>query len=146
MAQQLREIRAIADNPAPPTFENTFVAMEKTGQLLQRAGAAFDAVTGANTNPALQKAEEALAPKLAAHYDAIYLDPKLFARVKTVHDQRESLHLDPESARLLDIVYKKFIHAGANLSDADKTKAEEAQRRGIHPFQRLQEQAARSHP
>ena len=122
MAQQLREIRAIADNPAPPTFENTFVAMEKTGQLVQRASAAFDAVTGANTNPGLQKAEEALAPKLAAHYDAIYLDPKLFARVKTVHDQRESLHLDPESARLLDIVYKKFIHAGANLSDADKTK------------------------
>ena len=122
MAQQLEEISAIADNPAPPTFENTLVAMEKTGQLLQRAGAAFDAVTGANTNPALQKAEEALAPKLAAHYDAIYLDPKLFARVKTVHDQRESLHLDPESARLLDIVYKKFIHAGANLSDADKTK------------------------
>ena len=122
MAQQLEEIRAIADNPAPPTFDNTLVAMEKTGQLLQRAGAAFDAVTGANTNPALQKAEEALAPKLAAHYDAIYLDPKLFARVKTVYDQRESLHLDPESARLLDIVYKKFIHAGANLSDADKTK------------------------
>ena len=122
MAQQLEEIRAIANNPAPPTFDNTLVAMEKTGQLLQRASAAFDAVTGANTNPALQKAEEALAPKLAAHYDAIYLDPKLFARVKTVHDQRESFHLDPESARLLDIVYKKFIHAGANLSDADKTK------------------------
>ncbi len=122
MAQQLEEIRAIANNPAPPTFDNTLVAMEKTGQLLQRASAAFDAVTGANTNPALQKAEEALAPKLAAHYDAIYLDPKLFARVKTVHDQRESLHLDTESGRLLDIVYKKFIHAGANLSDADKAK------------------------
>jgi peptidyl-dipeptidase Dcp len=122
MEQQLEEIRAIANNPAPPTFDNTLVAMEKTGQLLQRASAAFDAVTGANTNPALQKAEEALAPKLAAHYDAIYLDPKLFARVKTVQDQRESFHLDPESARLLDIVYKKFIHAGANLSDADKAK------------------------
>ena len=122
MAQQLEEIRAIADNPAPPTFENTLVAMEKTGRLLDRADAAFNAVTGANTNPTLQKAEEVLAPKLAAHADAIYLNPRLFARVQAVYNQRESLHLDPDSARLLDIVYKKFIHAGANLSDADKEK------------------------
>src|SRR5215475_7027975 len=122
MAEQLEEVRAIADNAAAPTFENTLVAMEKTGLLLQRASAAFDAVTGANTNPTLQKAEEALAPRLAAHNDAIYLDPKLFARVKAVYDQRDSLHLDPESARLLEIVYKKFVHAGANLSDADKAK------------------------
>ena len=122
MAEQLREIRAIADNPAPPTFENTLVAMEKTGALFQRATAAFDAVTGANTNPTLQKAEEALAPQLAAHSDAIYLDSRLFARVKTIYEERDSLHLDPESARLLEIVYEKFIHAGANLSDADKAK------------------------
>ena len=122
MAQQLEEIGAIADNPAPPTSENTLVAMEKTGALFQRATAAFDAVTGANTNPTLQKAEEALAPQLAAHNDAIYLNPRLFARVQSVYNQRESLHLDPESARLLEIVYKKFVHAGANLSDADKAK------------------------
>ena len=122
MAQQLEEIRAIADNPAPPTFENTLVAMEKSGQLLQRASAAFEAVTGANTNPALQKAEEVLAPKLAAHQDAIYLDPRLFARVQTLYNQRESLHLDPESARLLDVVYRNFVHAGADLSDADKAR------------------------
>jgi len=122
MAEQLREIRAIAGNPAPPTFENTLVAMEKTGALFQRATAAFDAVTGANTNPTLQKAEEALAPQLAAHSDAIYLDSRLFARVKTIYEERDSLHLDAESARLLEIVYEKFIHAGANLSDADKAK------------------------
>jgi peptidyl-dipeptidase Dcp len=122
MAQQLEEIRIIADNPAPPTFENTLVAMEKTGALFRRATAAFDAVTGANTNPGLQKAEEALAPKLAAHNDAIYLNSRLFARVQAVYNQRESLHLDPESARLLEIVYKRFIHAGANLSEADKAK------------------------
>ena len=122
MAEQLREIRAIAGNPAPPTFENTLVAMEKTGALFQRATAAFDAVTGANTNPTLQKAEEALAPQLAAHNDAIYLDSRLFARVKTIYEERDSLHLDAESARLLEIVYEKFIHAGANLSDADKAK------------------------
>src|SRR5271170_399369 len=122
MAEQLKEIRAIADNPAPPTFENTLVAMEKTGALFQRASAAFDAVTGANTNPALQKVEEALAPRLAAHNDAIYLDSRLFARVKAIYDQRDSLKLDPESQRLLEIVYKRFVHAGANLSDADKAK------------------------
>ena len=122
MAKQLEEIRAIADNPAPPSFENTLVAMEKSGQLLQRASAAFDAVTGANTNPTLQKAEEELAPKLAAHDDAIYLNPRLFARIQAIYNQRESLHLDPESARLLQIVYERFLHAGANLSDADKAK------------------------
>jgi len=122
MAQQLEEIRSIADNPAPPTFENTLVAMEKTGELFRRATAAFDAVTGANTNPGLQKIEEDLAPRLAAHSDAIYLNSRLFARVAAVYNQRESLHLDPESQRLLDITYKKFIHAGANLSDADKAK------------------------
>ncbi len=122
MAEQLKETRAIADNPAPPTFENTLVAMEKTGELYRRASAAFDAVTGANTNPTLQKAEEALAPQLAAHSDAIYLNPRLFARVEAVYNQRESLKLDPESARLLEIVYKRFVHAGAKLSDADKEK------------------------
>ncbi|MFY9937703.1 MAG: M3 family metallopeptidase, partial [Silvibacterium sp.] len=120
MAQQLEEIRAIADNPAPPTFENTLVAMEKTGALFRRATAAFDGVTGANTNPTLQKAEEALAPLIAAHSDAIYLNSRLFARVQAVYNQRESLKLDPESQRLLEIVYQRFVHAGANLSDADK--------------------------
>ncbi len=122
MAQQIEEIRAIADNPALPTFDNTLVAMEKTGVLFQRATAAFDAVTGANTNPTLQKAEEALAPRLAAHHDSIYLNPRLFSRVQAVYNQRDSLHLDPEAQRLLEIVYKKFVHAGANLSDADKAK------------------------
>ena len=122
MAQQLEEIRAIADNPAPPTFENTLVAMEKTGALFRRATAAFDGVTGANTNPTLQKAEEALAPRLAAHNDAIYLNSRLFARVSAVYEQRDNLKLDPESARLLEIVYQRFIHAGANLSDDDKAK------------------------
>ncbi len=98
MAQELTEVQAIADNPAAPTFENTLVAMEKTGQLLQRAMAAFGAVTGANTNPLLQKVRTEEAPKLAAHYDAIYLNTKLFARVAAVYKQRDSLKLDPESS------------------------------------------------
>jgi peptidyl-dipeptidase Dcp len=122
MAQQLQEMKTIADNPAPPTFENTLVAMEKTGQLFNRAMMVFSGVTGANMNPVLQKVQDIEAPKLAAHDDAIYLDSKLFQRVETIYKERNSLKLDPESLRLVDFYYKKFVHAGANLSDADKTK------------------------
>src|SRR5438477_1367161 len=121
MAKQREEMKAIAENPAPPNFENTIVAMEKTGRLFDRAMSAFNAVTSANLNPELQKVQEIEAPKLAAHSDAIFLDAKLFQRVKAVYDQRESLKLDAESLRLVEYYYKRFIHAGANLSDADKT-------------------------
>jgi peptidyl-dipeptidase Dcp len=120
MAQQREEIKTIADNPAPPTFENTIVAMEKTGRLFDRSMSAFNAVTGANLNPELQKVQEIEAPKLAAHNDAIFLDAKLFQRIKTLYDKRDSLKLDAESYRLLDYYYKKFVHSGANLSEADK--------------------------
>jgi peptidyl-dipeptidase Dcp len=122
MAQQRVEIEAIAANPAPATFENTFVAMERTGNLLARTLAAFRGVTGANTDPALQQTEKVEAPKLAAHQDAIYLDARLFARVAAVYKQRSTLKLDPESLRLVEVVYDEFVHAGANLSDADKTR------------------------
>ncbi len=122
MAQQLAEMQAIADNPATPTFENTFIPMEKSGLLLDRAMAAFSAVTGANTNPLLQKTRATLAPKLAAHSDAIHLNEKLFARVAAVYKQRASLKLDPESLRLVEVTYDQFVHSGANLSDADKDK------------------------
>src|SRR5216684_6360413 len=122
MAEQLKEMRAIADNPAAPTFENTFVAMEKTGALFQRAYAAFNAVTGANTNPVLEKIQQEEAPRLAAHSDAIFLDAKLFHRVAAVHEKRESLKLSPEGLRLVEYYYQRFVHAGANLSDVDKEK------------------------
>jgi peptidyl-dipeptidase Dcp len=122
MAAQIKEIRAIADNPAPPTFDNTIVAMEKSGQLLDRVTEVFEAVTGANTNPDLQKVEEIETPKLAAHNDAIYLDSKLYHRVEAIYKQRSSLHLDPESLHLVEYYYKEFVHAGANLSDTDKEK------------------------
>ena len=102
MADQRKEIRAIADNPAAPTFENTIIAMEKTGALFQRAYAAFNAVTGANTNPVLEKIQQEEAPKLAAHSDAIFLDAKLFQRVKAVYEKRESLKLSPEGMRLVE--------------------------------------------
>ncbi|WP_353068352.1 M3 family metallopeptidase [Tunturibacter empetritectus] len=122
MAEELKEIDAIANNSAAPTFENTVVAMEKTGELFQRAMAAFDGVTGANTNPTLEKMQEELAPKLAAHRDAIYLNEKLFRRVAAVYDTRASLKLTPEGLRLVEVRYRDFVHAGANLSDADKEK------------------------
>ncbi|HKN22202.1 MAG TPA: peptidyl-dipeptidase Dcp [Terracidiphilus sp.] len=122
MAMQINEVEAIANNTAPPTFENTVVALERTGQLLTRVMFVFNCVTGANTNDALQKVQSYEAPRLAAHQDAIYLNAKLFARVKAVYDQRASLHLDPESLRLVEYDYQQFVKAGANLSDADKAK------------------------
>ncbi len=122
MAEQRQEIRAIADNPAPPTFENTLVAMEKTGQLFNRVMGAFNGVTGANLNPELQKVQDYEAPRLAAHSDAIYLDSKLFQRVAAIYKERDSLRLDAESLRLVDFYYKKFVHSGANLSDSDKAE------------------------
>jgi peptidyl-dipeptidase Dcp len=122
MVQQQAEVRAIAAASTKPTFDNTLVPFEKSGLLLQRAHAAFNAVSGANTNPVLQAAKAALAPKLAAHHDAIYLNPKLFARVASVYKQRESRHFDSESRRLIEFTYDEFVHSGANLSDADKAK------------------------
>ena len=122
MAQQQAEIQAIANNPDAPTFDNTIVAMEKSGQLLTRVMEVFDGVTGANTNDALQKVKTIEAPKLAAHQDFVYLNTKLFARVAAIYKQRDTLKLDPESLRLLEYDYDKFVHAGANLSEADKTE------------------------
>ena len=122
IAQMLEETRAIADNPAPPTFENTIVAKEKTGQLLDRVMNVFLGVTGANTNPDLQKIRSLEMPKLAAARDEVYLNPKLFQRVSKIYDQRHSLKLDPESLRLVEYDYREFVHAGAQLSDADKAE------------------------
>jgi peptidyl-dipeptidase Dcp len=122
MAQQIEEVEAIANNPAPPTIENTLVALERSGQLLDRVSLVFNCVTGANTDDDLQKVQEYEAPRLAAHQDAIYLNSKLFARVKAIYEKRASLDLDPESLRLVEYDYQQFVKAGANLSDADKAK------------------------
>jgi peptidyl-dipeptidase Dcp len=120
MAQQLAEVRIIAENTAAATFQNTLVPLEKSGALLERATQAFHAVTGANTDPALQVAKSALAPKLAAHYDAIHLNAKLFARVSAVYEKRATSGLDAESKRLVEVTYDQFVRAGAKLSEADK--------------------------
>jgi len=125
MRQQIVEIDAIANDKAAPTFENTLVAMEKSGRMLDRVSQTFGAVVSANTNDALDKVQTDEAPKLAAHNDAIYLNPKLFARVKAIYDQRDRLKLDSESLQLLNVYYQQFIHGGANLSDTDKAKLRE---------------------
>jgi peptidyl-dipeptidase Dcp len=122
MRQQQAEVLAIASNKAPPTFENTFVALERSGRLLARAELAFNAVSGANTDPVLDRAKAELAPKFAAQEDAIYLNGALFARIAAVYRQRGSLQLDPESLRLIELTYDQFVHAGANLGAADKAR------------------------
>ena len=122
MAQQKREVVAIANNPAPPTFNNTLVALERSGLLLERANLAFNAVNGANTNDTLQATDTKTAPLFAAHNDFIFLNPKLFARVKTLHDSQASLGLNAEQAKLLQVYYDQFVHAGAELSPAKQTQ------------------------
>jgi peptidyl-dipeptidase Dcp len=120
MKQQMAEVDQIAGQAAAPTFDNTIVALERSGALLGRVGHVFSAITSANTNDTLQKIQEDEAPKLAAHRDAIYLNDKLFARIETVYNARASLKLDPESNRLVEWYYKDFVHNGAKLSAADK--------------------------
>jgi peptidyl-dipeptidase Dcp len=122
MAEQIKEVEAIANNPAAPTFENTLVALEKSGQLYTRVAEVFDAVTQANSNPTLEKVDEIESPKRAAHQDAIFLNERLFARVAAIHGRMDSLGLDVESRRLVDVYYKMFVHLGANLSAEDKAK------------------------
>ena len=122
MREQLKEVEAVANNSEKPTFDNTIVALERTGRLLDRAERTFSNLNACNTNPTLQKIDKEMAPKLAAHRDEIFLNPKLFARVQELYDNRNNLGLDPESAYLLERYYKDFVRAGAKLSDADKEK------------------------
>ncbi len=120
--EQLAELAAIVDNPAPPTFENTIVALERSGQTLTRVSLVFNALTSANTNEALQAVQQAVAPKLAAQTDAIYLNGRLFARVDALYARRATLDLDAESRRLLEYLHQQFVMAGARRSDADQTQ------------------------
>src|SRR5476649_545906 len=116
------EIEAIANNKQPATFANTIVAMEKSGQLLSRVSSVFGNLSGANTNDTFKALERELSPKLAAHSDAIRLNPKLYARIKSLYDKRDKLHLDAESKHLLERYHTDFVRAGAKLSAADKDK------------------------
>ena len=122
MADQLREVEAIANNPERPTFENTIVALEKSGQLLGRVSSVFHNLNACNTDDEMQRIDSEMAPKLSAENDAIYLNSALFARIKALYDQRSNLGLDAESLFLLERYHRDFVRAGANLSDADKVK------------------------
>lgn len=121
MEQQLAEIDSIVNNSEAPTFENTLVAMERSGQTLRRISNVFFGLTGANTNDELQKIEEKVSPLLAAHRDAIYLNDKLFQRVKAVYESDKSA-IEPEGQKLIQEYYDAFVRAGANLSAEDKAK------------------------
>ncbi|MGA7615238.1 MAG: peptidyl-dipeptidase Dcp [Thermoanaerobaculia bacterium] len=123
MKQQIAEIENIANDPEPATFDNTIVAMERSGALLTRVAKVFFALTGANTNDTLQKVEADVAPKFAAHQDAIYLNPTLFARVKAIYDDRSSL--GAEEQRLVERYYKNFVRAGAELPEDQKARLRE---------------------
>lgn len=122
MAEQLKEIEPIANSKEAPTFENTIVALEKTGEMLGRVDRIFSNLASANTNPQLQKIESEMAPKLSAQQDAIRLNGPLFQRVETLYNKRDKLGLDEESQWLIERYYKDFVRAGAKLSEADKTK------------------------
>ena len=123
--QQLAEVQAILDTPGAATFENTIVALEKSGQMLMRTLLVFFNKSSSDTNDAMDKIEEEMAPKLAAHQDAINLNPALYARIKSLYDNRESLGLNTEDAWLLERYYKDLIHAGAHLSESQRDRLKE---------------------
>lgn len=122
MAEQLKEIEAIANNPAAPTFQNTLIAMERSGKTLERAQRVFSGLNGTHTNPKLQAIEKELAPKLAAHADAIRLNPALFKRIESLYQQRDRLSFDPEARRLIERYHLDFVRAGAKLSESQKAR------------------------
>ena len=121
-AQQLAEVQAILDTPGAATFENTIVALEKSGQYLGRMMRVFYNKSSSDTNDALDAIEEEIAPKLAAHQDAISLNPVLFKRIKDLYDSRESLGLSVEDSWLLERYYKDLIHEGAHLTEAQRVR------------------------
>lgn len=125
MERQLAEVEEIANNPEPPNFENTIVALERSGELLERVSSVFFNMTSAHTNDALQEIEKEIAPKLSAHRDAIRLNSKLFDRVKTLYEKRDELAMSAESKRLLERYYKDFVRAGAELSEEQKDRLRE---------------------
>ncbi len=123
--QEDQEIEAIANNPEPPTFENTVVAMDNSGQLLARVSRVFYGLRGAETNDSIQALARELSPLLSEHSDNIYLNEALFNRVKTLHDDTTGMQLTTEQYRLLDIYYKRFVRSGSMLDEARKERLRE---------------------
>jgi peptidyl-dipeptidase Dcp len=122
MAEQRAEIAAIASNVAPPTFENTLVAMEQSGQLLDRAATVFFGLSSAHTNDDIEAIQVRMSPQFAEHGDAILLDSQLFNRIDALYRERANLSLDPESLRLLEETYRDFVRAGALLTESGQER------------------------
>ena len=125
MEVQLREIEQIASNPDEPTFENTIVAIEKSGEILSRVQSVFFNMTSSTTNDKIQEIQSEVSPKLAAHSDDILLNDQLFERVKILYDQKDELDLDSESKRVLEKHFERFERAGALLSEEDQARVRE---------------------
>ena len=122
MTQQLAEIDAIANDPAPATVANTLEALERSGAVLRRATKVFQNLAGTDSNDAMRAIQSQIAPKLAAHLDAILLNPKLFERVNALYENRAALDLDPETLRLIEQQHRRFVRAGAQLTEEQKAK------------------------
>ena len=124
MAEQREEMEAVATDPAPPTVENTLEALERSGRLLQRAVVSFYNQSSADSTPGLEAVEEEIAPLFAAHHDAIYLDPRLFARVSALQAQVDAgeLALEPDTAWLLHRTHTRFVRAGVGLDEASQER------------------------
>jgi peptidyl-dipeptidase Dcp len=120
MAEQIEEIAAIVNRADDPTFENTMLPLEESGELLSRVATVFFAMSSAHTNDAIDEIEVEIAPKLSTHQDQIFLDAGLFARVQDLYERRDSLGLDAESVRLIEENYKDFVRAGAQLDVEQK--------------------------
>ncbi|MFE0019549.1 M3 family metallopeptidase [Amycolatopsis sp. NPDC059021] len=125
LAEHTAEIAAIAGNPDEPTFENTIVALERAGELLNRVSSVFYNLAGSNATDEIQAIQAEMAPKLAAHADAIHLDPRLFARINALYERRDDLGLDAESLRLLERRHTDFTRAGAGLPAAEQARLRE---------------------
>lgn len=122
MAEQKAAIEAITSNPAPPDYENTIVALDRSDKLLSSVNRVFGGLTSANTNEELKAIQKEMSPRLAAHRDEINLNKKLFERVKAVYEKRADLALDPEQSYVLENLYKGYIRNGAGLDEADQAK------------------------
>ncbi|MEQ0581018.1 peptidyl-dipeptidase Dcp [Pantoea dispersa] len=122
IAEKRQEVAAIASNPEPATFANTYEALERSGSLLNRVYPVFAAMTSANTSERLQQVDELITPQLTALNDEIYLNPALFARLDSVYQQRGSQCPDAEAMRLVEVTWQRFQLAGASLSESDKAQ------------------------
>ena len=125
MADQVAEIEAIANQGEDPDFENTIIALELSGQLLDRVSRVFFSMSSAHTNDEIRSLQQQLAPQLAAHSDAILLNRALFARIQTLFDQRQELPLEPEALRLLEQYRLDFVRAGAALTESEQDRMRE---------------------